>query len=387
MRRNCTSNLSNSLSTFFILSIKNHLQTTGKVYCSTLFVLINLGLLLFNSSTLSAQDKHFTQYYAAPMSVNPALTGAFQGKYRIGIVRRDQWRNALESPYLTFAGGIDLRFNTSYKKRKYNDAIGVGVLFFNDKVDDVGFRTTQMALSTAYHKALDQSGTHYLTLGMQMAINQRSINYENLTFEDQYDGTNGYSLGTGEALPENNFSYSDLALGLNYTFTPNHRTTYFLGASMHHVFEPNVSFLAANADEQVAIPDPDYLHRKYSGQIAARLPLGDLLFLTPRVLFSLQGPHLEINAGTNFRISVGDYNPFALHIGGWIRPVKNADQSISVDAVVGMLGIEYQNLLFGFSYDLNIDDLALSLPNRSSFEISIAYLGNFENEEILCPKF
>lgn len=362
------------------------------MYISSAHTMLRISLtfifasLTFLASTF-AQDKHFTQYFAAPMTINPALTGAFQGKYRIGVVRREQWRQALSSPYNTFAGAVDVRFNTSYKQRKFDDAIGIGILFFNDEVDDIGFRTTQMALSAAYHKALDQHGAHYLTLGLQLATNQRSINYENLTFEDQYDGTNGYSLPTGEGLPENNFAYSDVGLGLNYTFSPTRRMTFYLGAAMHHVFEPNVSFLAANPDTQVSIPEEDNLHRKYSGQLTARFPIAEKIYLTPRVLFSLQGPHLEINAGTNIRFAVGDYNPFALYIGGWIRPVKNATQDFSFDALVGMIGIEYSNLLFGFSYDLDIGDLSLAASPRSSFEISIAYLGNFENEEILCPKF
>lgn len=349
-----------------------------------LLFLIPSILLLIND--LSAQDKHFTQFFAVPTIVNPALTGAFQGRYRMGIVRRDQWRQTLDEPYATFAGGVDVRFNTDYSK-KVSDAVGVGIMFFNDKVDDSGFRTTQMALSSAFHKALDQSGRHYLTVGGQIAINQRSVNYENLTFEDQYNGISGYSLPTGESLPENNFSFFDVAVGVNYTFSPSHRTNFYFGAAMHHLLEPNVSFLAANPDTEVIIPEENKLYRKYSGQLAARFPINDQMFLIPRVLFAIQGPHAEINAGTNIRISMGDYTPFALHVGGWARPVRNADNSVSLDAVVGMLGIEFNNLLFGFSYDLNLDDLALSGPRRTSFEISIAYLGNFENEEILCPKF
>ncbi len=345
-----------------------------------------LFVTLFCCSELVAQDKHFTQYFAVPTLTNPALAGAFQGRYRMGIVRRDQWRQTLETPYVTFAGGVDVRFDTNHKKA-VSDAVGVGLSFFNDKVDDSGFRTTQMALAGAFHKALDDSGVHYLTIGGQMAINQRSVNYENLTFEDQYNGTSGYTLPTGEDLPENNFSFFDMALGINYTFSPSHRTTFYIGGAMHHLLEPNVSFLAANPDTEIAIPEENKLYRKYTGLFAARFPLNDQLFLIPRALIQIQGPHIEINAGSNVRIAMGDYTPFALHVGGWARPVKNADNSFSLDAVVAMVGIEFDNLLFGFSYDLNLGDLSLGGPNRSSFELSVAYLGNFENEEILCPKF
>lgn len=344
-------------------------------------------ICLFSLISLSAQDKHFSQYYAAPMTINPALTGAIQGKYRLGLVRRDQWRQSLERPYVTTAGAVDVRFKTSYKRRKYDDAVGIGILFFNDEVEDVGFRTTQMAFSAAYHKALDQHGLHYLSIGGQVSTNQRSVNYENLTFQDQYDGANGYSLPTLELLPVNNFSYMDVAIGLNYTFSPNRKTTYFLGGAMHHVFSPNVSFLAANPDISVSIPEEDNLHRKYSGQFAARFPVSDLISLTPRFLIALQGPHLEANIGSNLRFSIGDYTPFAIYLGAWARVVNHTEQSPDIDAVVGMIGIEYSNLLFGFSYDLNIKDVSLPGPTRSSFEISIAYLGNYDNEEILCPKF
>lgn len=341
---------------------------------------------IFCLSDLSAQDKHFTQYFAVPTLTNPALAGAFRGRYRMGIVRRDQWRQSLDEPYNTFAGGVDVRFDTDHKK-KVSDAVGVGLSFFNDQVDDTGFRTTQMALTSAYHKALDESGLHYLSLGGSIAINQRSVNYENLTFEDQYNGVGGYTLPTGENLPENNFAFFDMAFGINYTFSPNHRTVFYLGGAMHHLLEPNVSFLAANPDIDIAIPEENKLYRKYTGLIAARFPAGEQLFIIPRAIIQIQGPHVTVNAGSNVRIAMGDYTPFALHVGGWARPVRNADSSISLDAVVAMVGIEFDNLLFGFSYDLNLDDLALSGPRRSSFEISVAYLGNFENEEILCPKF
>ena len=350
-----------------------------------IFILVAF-VATFLLSDLSAQDKHFTQFFAVPTLTNPALAGAFQGRYRMGIVRRDQWRQSLETPYVTFAGGVDVRFDTDHKK-KISDAVGVGLSFFNDKVDDSGFRTTQMAFSGAFHKALDESGLHYLTVGGQMAVNQRSVNYENLTFEDQYNGTDGFTLPTGEVLPENNFAFPDFSIGINYTFSPSHRTIFYVGGAIHHLLEPNVSFLAANPDLNVSVPKEDKLYRKYTGLLAARFPLGDDLFIIPRVLVQIQGPHIEVNAGSNVRIAMGDYTPFALHIGGWARPVRNADNSFSLDAIVAMVGIEFDNLLFGFSYDLNIGDLSLGGPRRSSFEISIAYLGNFENEEILCPKF
>ncbi|MBL7828902.1 MAG: type IX secretion system membrane protein PorP/SprF, partial [Saprospiraceae bacterium] len=100
-----------------------------------------------------AQDKHFTQFYAAPLSLNPALTGAMEGSYRVGAIYRDQWRSVLEEPIKTFSFYADLRFDRK-KKNNSDDAIGLGIMFFNDKVGIVDFSTTQIAVSLAYHKAL-----------------------------------------------------------------------------------------------------------------------------------------------------------------------------------------------------------------------------------------
>lgn len=79
-----------------------------------------------------AQDQHFTQFFASPLTLNPALTGTFDGKYRLAFIYRDQ------EPYKTFAGAIDLRFGFRNIGKRYKDAFGVGVVFYNHKVPEVG---------------------------------------------------------------------------------------------------------------------------------------------------------------------------------------------------------------------------------------------------------
>ena len=89
---------------------------------STIFFLF---LLL---TGLQAQDKHFTQFYAAPLTLNPALTGAFNGKYRASVIYRDQWRNVLDDPYVTFASAIDVKFDLELDSR-YEDAVAIGLKY------------------------------------------------------------------------------------------------------------------------------------------------------------------------------------------------------------------------------------------------------------------
>ena len=52
-----------------------------------------------------------------------------------------------------------------------------------------------------------------------------------------------------------------------------------------------------------------------------------------------------------------------------------------------MVGLEYENVLLGFSYDANISTFTATGTRRNAFEVSVAYLGEYENELVLCPKF
>lgn len=326
-----------------------------------------------------SQDKHFTQFYAAPLTLNPALTGAFEGRYRVGAIYRDQWRKVLENPIKTFAVAADLRFSAPGKRVK-EDAIGLGIMFFNDKVSVVDFSTTQIAVSMAYHKSLDSDNSQFLTLGIQGGLTQRNVNYESLDFHDEFDGITGYTFGTGEELPENNLSFTDFNVGLNYTAEVGRSGRIFAGLALHHFLQPQVSFYE-NDDTG------DKLYMKISGQLSANIPLSrdGRVSLLPRFLIAKQGPHMEINTGTNFRVAMGQYGSTALHFGSWVRPVRN-ESAMGLDAVVALVGIEFSNVLVGLSYDLNLRALQAK-QRQSAFEISVAYLGEYENEEILCPKF
>ena len=114
------------------------------------------------SFTLFAQDQHFTQFYASPLTLNPALTGAFDGKFRIAFIYRDQWRNVLDRPYVTYSAGMDLRFNVRYPGKNIRDGVGVGMLFYSDVNSGVDFNTNIIALSGAYHKALSKKDNQFL---------------------------------------------------------------------------------------------------------------------------------------------------------------------------------------------------------------------------------
>jgi len=343
-------------------------------------------LLVFNLS-LFGQDQHFTQYFASPLTLNPALTGLFEGRYRVSFIYREQWRNALDNPYSTFSGAADFRYFVNPKKRSYKDAFGVGVLFYSDRVAELNFSTNQIMLSGAFHKSLNASNDQTLSLGIQLGIAQRNVSYDQLTFEDEFNGTTGYVEGaTGEELPENNFAFGDYQIGLNYSYAPKGGLGIYLGAAMHHIGEPEQSFyFEQTQNEDVVVTNK--LFRKYSGYVNFKIPVGSGVQFSPRALVYSQGPHMALNTGANLRFLFNGQRGGAFHFGGWLRPVKNV-ADYSLDSAIAFFGVEYDNFLVGMSYDIGLDQLQTSLRNRGAFEISFAYLGQSEEDDsVPCPKF
>ncbi len=350
-------------------------------------LLLSIALVVAIPGTWG-QDQHFTQFYAAPLSFNPALTGAFNGNYRFGIIYRDQWRKALDYPNVTYAASADLRFPMRIRGRDTGDAFGGGIIFFSDNYGALGFSTNQVQFSTAFHKALSQRSNQYLSLGLQGGFAQRNINLENLTFDDQFDGSTGFINPTGEQLPENNFTYGDLSVGLNYSFEPNRGTAVFAGLAFHHLFRPEMSFYA-NDDSGRDFEDLENspLYMKFTSHLALLVPLSNTVQLLPRALLYLQGPHLALNAGANIRFPLGAFDNTALQVGGWLRPARDINTSMQLESAILMAGFEFRGILLGLSYDANLRDISGSGNRRNALEISLSYFGNSEGDGILCPKF
>ena len=70
-------------------------------------------IFIFIIIQLNAQDGHFSQFYASPMSLNPALTGLSNYKLKATAQYREQWRS-VTVPYVSMQGGVEGRFNQGY---------------------------------------------------------------------------------------------------------------------------------------------------------------------------------------------------------------------------------------------------------------------------------
>ena len=348
-------------------------------------LLLACSFLAFFALDAQAQDPFFSQFYAAPITLNPALTGAFNGKYRVSGIYRDQYRDILDAQFSTYAVSADLRFTPDNYRSTSKDQIGVGVSFITDRMGEFDYAYNQLNVSAAYHKSLNPQNNAYLSVGAQFGMNQKTINYGSLTFSDQFNGTSGYVFGTNENLPENNVAFSDLAVGINFTANPTRNIQIFAGATLHHVLAPNVSFYKFDDDEEED-PYQNFIPRRYGAQFSIRLPVSEKFSIMPRAIGDVQGGNVKVDAGLNYRFLLSSYNGTALQLGTYARLLRDEDSGVSLSSGIAMVGIEYSNVLLGLSYDAHIGTFGTNAP-RSAFEISLAYLGNYENELVLCPKF
>ncbi len=344
-----------------------------------------LGTALFVPD-LTGQDAHFSQFFASPTTLNPALTGLFSGRYRVAINHRSQWGQVLATPFSTSSFAADFHYDLSARRRD-TDSFGGGILFVNDRVPEVGWSSNQVMLAGAFHKTLDTRGERLLSLGGQAGVAQRSLGYGNLTFQDEFNGRTDFVPGSGgEALPENSVSFGDYHLGLNYSYRPVGGIAYVAGVAVHHLTTPETSFYATqSAGGNIEVTNT--LDRKYGIYFNLRVPVGRGAELSPRIYYLQQGSHALTNLGSNLRLPLDESGSSAVHLGTWIRLVRNMS-GFGTESMAGLVGFEVGSFLFGLSYDAAISSVAVSPRHRGAFELSVTYTGLSEDDEAVpCPKF
>ena len=115
-------------------------------------------ILLLSVKAATAQDFHLSQYDAPPLFLNPAMTGMFDGKYRIHAHYRTQWMAVATKPYST--AGIS--FDMPIKK------FGIGLQVFNYRAGAGDYNVFSALLSLGYDVVLDKPKNHHIALGVEV---------------------------------------------------------------------------------------------------------------------------------------------------------------------------------------------------------------------------
>ena len=331
-------------------------------------------LMCIAYAIVRAQDPQFSQFYAAPLYLNPAFAGS-TGLARAGANYRNQWPS-IPASFATYSAYFDYYFDD------YNS--GVGLLFLSDREGLAALKSNTVALQYSYQiRVLDNL---VIRPGLQASYTFRSLDFSKLVFGDQIDYNGQYKDITDEIFNSdfrNNFF--DIGAGvLAYT------KQFWIGFAAHHLLEPNQTFLNDGVSD---------LPRKFSVHAGYKIPLPSKtdpsfpggyrdVSVTPTIQYKMQGDFSQMDVGTYFT-----YEPVVF--GVWYRglPFKPVDGFANNESIIFLVGVSTNGFNVGYSYDYTISKLGIQ--TGGAHEISVRYeffLGNPRKppknvRRLPCPKF
>lgn len=330
---------------------------------------LSISIVVILNAHAFAQDLHFSQFFAAPLLVNPANTGSFTGAWRIGLNYRDQW-GSVTIPYRTY----DVYTDGAIQPKGAKNRLGIGAYVANDVAGDGELTTTKAIASAAYQISLAEDNSYKLSVGISGGIVQKRFDLNKLVFDSQWDG-----YGFDNTLPNmengvaDKLDYLDFSVGGMITASPYARERYYLGIAAHHITQPDESFYG----------NENTIGVRTTVTTGAFFPLNNSMSLNPQLYYSEQKHAREIILGTNASFPLGDKNAEGIKTfiaGIWYR---------YADAAWLMMGVSLANFTFSASYDFNFSGLTPASNTFGGLELALVYTlaqGN-KKDPLNCPAY
>ncbi|HAJ99548.1 MAG TPA: hypothetical protein DCM62_05950 [Bacteroidales bacterium] len=303
-------------------------------------LLILSYLLLFHGEIVANAPLHFSQQFAMPMQLNPAFAGT-KPFARLSFGYRTQ-----------FFPGLDAFQSAHFSIDNYTASTmgGLGLQVVRDVQANL-LQTNHIGGIYSLHLQL----THnlFMNLGLEAAILNKSLNWNNLIFADQFNLLTGEILPINEPIIESSLWVPNFATGV---LLFNER--FFGGLAIHNLNRPNISFHGT----PVRMP----LHYKFHvgttisiGQTTRRNRPDESFFVAPNIIFHLRGVYRMINYG----LHAGFKNASA---GIWIRQDFRLPETI-----IFLIALDTGNLRISYSYDHSLS--SLYGLNQGAHEVGIRF--------------
>lgn len=320
--------------------------------------------ILFLTLSSGAQDMHFSQVYETPLYLSPANTGFYNGYFRAIINYKNQWA-AMNKAFVTQGISID---GGLFKSKKRPAFMGVGLTIFNDQAGVAKIRKTVALVNVS---GLVKVGKfHALSVGLAGGSDASNGNYNDLTYESQFDGNFlNKNIVSGET-PYRQFTTVDAAVGAAYEFNK----------SKHdHDHDDAISFKVAVGFFHITRPKQEFgagsfykLPVRQAYSFTSLIDIEDTRFtVTPTLIYQRQGRFEETLFGSyvKYRMSTGtkvtgQRTQNAIGIGLFYR---------RKDALIPKLIMDFGDLSIGFAYDFNVSGYRTASRGFGGPEISIRY--------------
>lgn len=332
-----------------------------------------LLLISFSLLKTSAQDPNFSQFFASPLSLNPALTGKFNGMFRVAGNYRNQWPS-ISNAFITSTASVD--FGILQNRLVPEDTWGVGFVAMTDKTANGILSSNYFSVTTAYHKGLDIDGLHQIGVGFQGTYATKRLDGQKLNFEEELDQFGGWSNPTTEPVNDRqvNVNYLDVSTGFLYNGSTNGYNNFYFGTSVYHINKPKESFLG----------DGFYvLNPRVTVHAGGYFPVAANAQVHLSMLHSRQAGAVNTVVGGAVAFNLNndmEENPTNVYFGSWYR---------FNDALIPYMGLEFGEFRIGASYDVNTSNLSAASQRQGGIELSIIYIKRAADgrPRIPCPKY
>lgn len=310
------------------------------------------GLVLFLlliTYGLNAQDPIYSQFYAAPLQINPAFAGTTFGP-RIGLNYRNQWPS-INQAYVTYG--------LSYEHPIDELNSGLGIMIQNDVAGNGIYKTFSASGIYAYNLRLGRN--FYAALGIEVSYSQQRLDWNQLIFLDQLDPFEGFDptnpLISDELTPDNlSQELFDVGTGM-LLIGP----SFYGGFSIKHLTTPNETYLDVNSNIDNGLPMRITIHGGTEIDLKSNIR-GEESFISPSIMYIKQGDFGQINAGSYFKMGI-------FFAGVWYRHAFS-----NGDALIFLAGYQKGIYKFGYSYDWTVSN---GLIGRTGGSHEASFIVNF----------
>ena len=348
------------------------------------FRFYSILVCLLGTLALNAQDIHFSQFYSSPLTLNPALTGNFNGFYRVSFIYRNQWPGLTSNNPAFSTPSVSADVSLLKDKIKHG-ALGVGLCFFNDQQNGKTFTQNQILLSLAYNMGFGSKSQFQLGIGLQGGIAMHKLDFSKFQFNDGFDVNGNYDASyNGEVFNPGSKIKGVFNAGIfaKYDFYKGMRV--YAGYAFNNATNYKQDFLANSAVYR--LPFRSTVHGGFEFDIK------DKGVLIPGVLYMGQAKANEVNFGLTGGVHVikDPAKRATLYLGLWNR-LNTGNYTL-----IPKIGFEWKGFRAGFAYDVHLGKQYKDYKNiggklPQGFEITLSYVGNLftpkEDNYLFNPRY
>lgn len=334
-------------------------------------LLFHIAFFIFSATVASGQDIHFSQFMYNPVQRAATEAGNFDGDIRISALHRRQW-SSVSVPYRTFTVSADGKLNALNEKLK---GFSAGLLISQDAAGDGNLSQLNGLLALCYSLRLDADSVHYFRLGFNGGFGQRSIDFQKLNFDNQFNGDIYNPLSPSGESPDNtSVTFPDFGIAAGWTGIFDD-VVFDAGFEINHLNKPDISFMNEGSTKL-----PPLMQITTSAAIDKQ---GKLYWL-PALTFMQQEKFTEITGGVEGVLRINT------------NPVKRTSISGTVlfrnaDAVIPGIALYYNKFRLGFTYDVNVSGLVPASNHKGGPEFSLTYIAKkiraVNNGSRTCPVY